>query len=224
MILKSNEYKPLARLLDNVPFNTYFARSVLEGHVDGQVFVNDKENPTSMYVCHKYGMSFLYGDADNAEFNGEISKHFNNKWLQAWPRDWDDFLSKIDGVQIDTRLNFAFNKEIFEQNNGSLDLDAYGVEEASLDVMKSFKGNVVPANFWKDSTMHMCKAYVAVDEAPVSIAYSSYIHGDVLELGIETHEEHRGKGLALAVCVAIIRYCIKNDLTPDWSCRLSNAG
>jgi len=50
-------------------------------------------------------------------------------------------------------------------------------------------------------------------------AYSAYIHDNYLELGIETVEEYRGKGLAQYVCSALIDYCLQNNFEPVWSCR-----
>lgn len=57
-----------------------------------------------------------------------------------------------------------------------------------------------------------------------STAYSSFIHADQFELGIETIEEYRGKGFAEQACDSIIDYCIANGYEPIWACRLENTG
>ena len=49
----------LKNKLSEIPFNTYFAHSVLKGHVEGQVLVDDENNPTAAYIQHKYGMSLI---------------------------------------------------------------------------------------------------------------------------------------------------------------------
>jgi RimJ/RimL family protein N-acetyltransferase len=63
-----------------------------------------------------------------------------------------------------------------------------------------------------------------MENQPVSMAYSAYITHNQLELGIETSENHRGKGLALHTCSALIDYCLKYQYEPVWSCRFENAG
>jgi RimJ/RimL family protein N-acetyltransferase len=55
-------------------------------------------------------------------------------------------------------------------------------------------------------------------------SFSSFRFKEKLELGIETAEEFRGKGLAQKVCAALIDYCIENNLEPIWACRLENTG
>ena len=230
--LKSDSYQHLTNVLPNVPFNTWFVRSVLEGHVEGKVFVDKEIEPNSMYVCHKYGMTFLWGDSNNDDFNSGLMNYFDSikqdEWLQAYPRDWDALLGnmvKSGKLEVFSRLNFNFNQKIFEENNAQFDLNSFDIQEGTVDMMKNINGRVVPKNFWEESKLDLCKSYVAmVDNKPASIAYTSYLHDNILEMGIETAEEHRGKGLALAVCIALIHYCIKKNLTPVWSCRLENTG
>jgi RimJ/RimL family protein N-acetyltransferase len=48
------------------------------------------------------------------------------------------------------------------------------------------------------------------------------VHDNYLELGIETVEAYRGKGLAQSVCSALIDYCLQNNYEPVWSCRFEN--
>ena len=89
------------------------------------------------------------------------------------------------------------------------------------------KGSVVPFYFW-DSEDDFLKNGVGFSlfykDKLSSTAYSSYIHDDKLELGIETVEEFRGKGFAEYTCSALIDYCIENNFEPVWACRLENIG
>ncbi len=60
--------------------------------------------------------------------------------------------------------------------------------------------------------------------ALATAAISSFLHGDKLEIGIETLPNFRNQGLASVVCSALIDYCIANQFEPIWSCRLTNGG
>jgi len=129
------------------------------------------------------------------------------------------------GAKTLNRLNFRFDEKIFKENNADFNLTKYAIKKATVGEMTNFAGRVVPSNFWKESRIKSCTAYVTkVDDEPASIAYTSYRHEDILELGIETAEAHRGKGLARAVCIQLINYCLREKLTPMWSCRMDNEG
>jgi hypothetical protein len=53
--------EPLAK----IQMNTLFARAVVEGHNPGKVFVDDVKNPSTFFIAHTYGISLLFGSADN---------------------------------------------------------------------------------------------------------------------------------------------------------------
>ncbi len=59
IILPTNDYNNALAFLHTVPFNTFFASSVLEQHVKGKVFVDTIENPKAFYIVHPSGMSFF---------------------------------------------------------------------------------------------------------------------------------------------------------------------
>lgn len=87
---------------------------------------------------------------------------------------------------------------------------------------------MVPKNFWKDVESWKAgggEGFCALlDKTIVSCAFSSGIHGNQLELGIETVPEFRGKGLAKIVSMHLVRYCLERGLVPVWCCRRSNVG
>jgi len=58
----------------------------------------------------------------------------------------------------------------------------------------------------------------------VSTAFSAFVHGHLLELGIETLAGFYGRGFAQFTCSALIDYCLENNLEPVWACRLENTG
>ena len=127
----------LKNKLSEIPFNTYFALSVLEGHVEGQVIVDDENSPTAAYIQHKYGMALLCGDCKNKEFNNKLKQFLSNRqegtWVQVYPAAWDDFMQKVS-KQVMIRLNFEFNQELFEKSNKKL--DSQNTRRATMDEAK----------------------------------------------------------------------------------------
>ena len=230
--LKDSSYKTLIDVLDIVPFNTFFVRSVLEGHAEGQVYVDKVMNPASIYVRHAYGMTFLYGNTSNYVFNNNLKNYFGtikqDEWLQAYPRDWDKIMKGLAEsleIEISTRLNFVFDQVLFEENASQFNIENYTILEGTIGINRDFRGSVVPKYYWKEDLLPNCKSYAAFSKGePVALAFNSFLHGKNFEIGIETLEEHRGKGYAMAVCISLIRYCIQEGLTPIWACRLENTG
>ncbi len=53
-------------------------------------------------------------------------------------------------------------------------------------------------------------------------AFSSFVQGNQLELGIETLPNYRKRELATQTCIALIEYCLANQLEPVWSYGLGN--
>lgn len=234
--LDESQYKMLLNPLNQVDCNTLFVRSVLAGHAGGKVFADSAYDPTSFYVIHAYGMSLLFGDADNEQFNNELWDYFIQKteprnmdeWLQAFPRTWETQLEKLvhnNQATLYTRLNFSFDKDAYEHNNSLISLDNYTVVPSSVDMYANIEGSVIPKAFWRDEQQFLQTAIsftVKVDNEPATTAFAAFVHDGKLEIGIETAEKHRGKGLARIACITLINYCLANGLEPVWSCRLEN--
>ena len=250
--LNKEDFNKVIEPLKNVTINNLFARSVIEKHVSGLVYVDNISNPKSFYVIHPYGMSLLFGDHDNMEFNADFHDYALNinqtrnkhEWMQAFPNKWDDVLNDLfknsliessdnlesienNIVELNTRVNFKFNLEKylkFKQNNIQKDLS---IVRSNRKVFTEMRGSVVPSNFW-DTAEDFCENGVGFSLFDNSIlattAFSSYKHDNEFELGMETLPEFRGKGFAQYTCSAIIDYCIENNYEPIWSCRFENIG
>lgn len=250
--LKKEDFNKVIEPLKNVKINNLFARSVIEKHVSGLVYADNISNPKSFYVIHPYGMSLLFGDCDNLEFNANFHDYalninqtrHTNEWMQVFPNKWNDVLNDLfknslvkssdnlesienNIVELNTRVNFKFNLDKylrFKQNNIKKDLP---IVRTNREVFTEMRGSVVPSNFW-DNAEDFCENGVGFslfnNNKLVATAYSAYIHDNELELGMETIPEFRGNGFAQYTCSALIDYCIENNFVPIWACRLENIG
>jgi hypothetical protein len=79
ILLEENAYYKILEPLKKVTINTLFARTVIEKHLQGKVFVDDVNAPNTFYVVHPYGMSLLFGNLDNDEFNRQFRQYALNK-------------------------------------------------------------------------------------------------------------------------------------------------
>ncbi|MEK5464753.1 GNAT family N-acetyltransferase [Paenibacillus sp. FSL P2-0089] len=247
--LDSRDYALAWPLLKEVKINTLFAEGVLSGQTTGSVYVDSVHNPRTFYVAHEYGMSLVYGDSGNEEFNRSLSDYITNKaghrhsaeWLQADPAgDWDRLIeamlpehnARLDAddtrrMYIQTRVNFMFDPEVYyrakaqwyRQDAEIVQMDGEGFGEQT--------GAVIPRYFWRDAEHFLTsgRGYTLLWEGKqASSAFSAYRTTDQLEIGIESAPGHRGKYFAFSVCCKLIDYCLEQGLEPVWGCRQENVG
>ncbi|MGB4848789.1 MAG: GNAT family N-acetyltransferase [Saprospiraceae bacterium] len=251
-LLEKEEYNKLTEPFKKVTINNLFARSVIEHKVSGKIFVDNPDSPKTYYVVHPYGMSLLFGESNNVEFNNSFRKYALNvnhvrdkhEWMQAFPSDWDPVLNELFKdclikstenkakketgiIELNTRVNFRFSHERYLNFKKPNPAPEIKIVRTDKRIFRDMKGSVVPFYFW-DNEDDFLKNGVGFslfyNGRLASTAYSSYIHEDKFEIGIETIEEFRGKGFAEHTCTAFIQYCIENNYEPIWSCRIENIG
>lgn len=252
ILLKKDNYYKVFEPLKNVTFNKLFARAVIENHVSGSVYVDDVQNPKIFYVVHPYGMSLLFGDSNNEEFNSNFRDHSLNikhtrdtfEWMQAFPDSWNttlsdlfknviikssDNLENIENkiIELNTRVNFKFNLNKYLAFKHNYIKKKMKIVRTDENIFANMKGSVVPSKFW-NTPQNFVENGVGFslfhEDQLATTAFSSCILDNQLELGMETLEEFRGNGFALYACSALIDYCLNNNFEPIWACRLENLG
>ena len=136
---------------------------------------------------------------------------------------------KAKNVQVikHTRVNFQFNQNNFEAFKRDNSTEEYDFVKTDNRLFSEMNGSVVPKKFW-DNADDFAKRGIGFslirNGELITTAFSSFIHDDLLELGMETKLEHRKKGFAKHVCAKLIDYCIEHGYEPVWACRLGNQG
>ncbi|MBU5670408.1 GNAT family N-acetyltransferase [Paenibacillus brevis] len=237
--LKIEDYSLATAILEQVPFNTWFAQAVLRGLSSGRVFVDRLEHAEACYIQSAYGMSLLCGESHTAEFLEALTGYLRNEhkhrvqreWLQVYPDSWNVLLRHLaeDGpIEENTRINFTFNRAFFQRLVDHIS-SSEQCEVVAIDkkLFYEFDGAVVPRRFWKNADQFVAAGAgfcVLQQGRPVSVAFSAYRVENYLEIGIETVEEARGNGFAIQASIALIRYCLEHHLEPVWACRRENEG
>ena len=236
--LDKKSFEIVHEAVKQIPFNMLMARSVIQGHVDGRIFVDSCENPKTFYIVHSYCMTYLCGYSENTEFNNSLINYFEGKlfsrtkdeWLQAYSREWDDFFLQLIEkglVSRHDRVNFKFAAENFYEKYKQVEKTRYEITSVPVDKLFDIPGSVVPKVCWTSPEQYakMAEAFtIIIDGKLASTAFCSALHDNKFEIGIETLEEFQGKGFAYLVCAKMIEYCLANGLEPIWSCRLGNTG
>jgi hypothetical protein len=252
ILLEPKDYSKATGPLKAVAINNLFARAVVEGHITGFVHVDDAANPKTFHVVHPYGMSLLFGDSGNKAFNAEFLDYAINKdqvrkkheWLQAFPQSWDAVLTNLFAgnlitsadnagradrgiIELNTRVNFRFDPGKYPRlwrNNIPEGVEIVRTDKKMFDEMP---GSVVPKYFWNNADDFLSRGAgysVICNGELAATAYASFVIDNMLELGIETVEQFRGKGFGKYACCALIDHCLERKLEPVWACRLENIG
>jgi RimJ/RimL family protein N-acetyltransferase len=231
--LGAAEYERLIPSLRALDMNTLFARAVLDHDAPGRVFVDSAESPSVAYVIHGYGMSLLFGGRgsppadDRALMEVLGMRRSAAEWLQLWPEPWAARLAALSAssaVEQHTRVNFEFSPAAYHMRRRRSSETSHRIVRADRSVF-SMTGSVVPRAFWTDVDRFLGAGAgfaVLIDDKPASLAFSSFVTSSQLEIGIETVEQHRGRGLATLACAALIDHCLARGLEPVWACRLDN--
>lgn len=252
-LLPVNEYQAALPKLREVTINNLFARSVVEKHVDGKVYVDDIETPKAFYVIHPYGMSLLFGDVSDDFLESQIKGYLlasdgfrkTGEYLQVFPSELEKRIDKMLGNKMHVfddekepdnsdvavvkhkRVNFKFDLSNYKQLRCKIDLDEYSFSEVDKALYNETDGSVVPQKFWNNASefvLHGVGFSLMLESQAVAVAFSSFRHDEMLELGMETKSEYRGKGFATIISVKLIEYCLERGLEPVWACRLGNRG
>lgn len=213
------------------------------------MFVDDVEEPKIFYVKHLYGMSLLFGGADNECFNRKYLDYCLNRnnsrsafeWMQAYPNDWYESLSDLFGdklvdassngdarnefIELNGRVNFKFNQEKYLDFKKADIRNIHEIKRTNIESFSGMKVSVIPSLFW-NSAQDFCNMGIGFSlyyqNTLATTAYSAFIFDNELELEIETIPQYRGRGFAQYTCSALIDYCLQNGYEPIWSCKLTN--
>jgi hypothetical protein len=229
-----------------VQINHGFARAVLEGAVHGRVWVDRVQAPRVVHALHPYGMSLVWGEVSEQTVDA-LGEHLrvgryrsHDEWLQFDPRmapvDWDSVLGAVPGelrgepggpcVQRYVRANFRFNIQNFEAAQGGAVCPTDGCIRPMTAAEFNLPGVLVtPSAFWPHAGAFLASGGGwCVDQAGSigAIAFAALRLDREIEIGVETLAGHRGKGMAFAACVAMIRSILADGYTPVWACRKEN--
>ena len=174
ILLDPKSYPKLTEPLKKVGINHLFAQTVIEQKMDGEIYVDDVDQPTTFYVKHHYGMALLFGKTDNERFNRSLAKYLLNEegkriageWLQVFPEDWNDRLNKLLCKRIQDfsenipktspenntniirsiRANFQFNRGRYTPINLN-EASEFSLVQTNANLFNQINGTVVPGLF-----------------------------------------------------------------------------
>jgi RimJ/RimL family protein N-acetyltransferase len=183
-LLSKDQYYKATIPLEAVCFNHLFAHAVLSQKIEGLIYSDNLDVPESFYVVHPYGMSLLFGNDKNEEFNAQLIDYLINKdknrnrieWMQVYPKDWsaklltslgDQLLTKkqkdegripesgIVKVEEQTRVNFKFDPNIYTEFRKRNRVCNAEIFRTQEEEFQNMPGTVVPMYFWQNASQFL---------------------------------------------------------------------
>ena len=210
--------------------NTVYPMSVAEGFQAGDIYTDCLESPTFALFWHVSGFAYLTGRPDK-EYLDDIYKLMENTAgtnarrfiLELKDEEIASYFQKKN-VEKHPRYRFRLQeKETFEQ----ILPEGYELKEVDADILLKIFGNIVPSIFWRSGKefLEKGKGYcIMYGKEVVSVAFSAAVSSEQVDIGIETAEAHRRKGLAAIVARKMVAYVKSVHKEPVWDCNVANVG
>ncbi len=213
-----------------------YYHAILDGRQRGRVFADDAARTAMALFWHYAGFGFAAGAPD-----GEFLENVLSMVRQTHPYYTQDtalhrrfvlqqddpsgrgMLENAAGVLRSERLCYALTNA--RRRTTALP-DGYTLRSADAALLPLLKGSVTPAFSWSSDAEFLRgggMARVVMHGAePAAWAFSAALGGGRMDIGVETAEPYRGKGLACAAAAAMAEAALSTGYTPVWGCDAAN--
>lgn len=200
-----------------------FPLSVTQGYQPGKLILLE----SCLLIRHYCGFGYLSAvpTQQDSERIFELMKNANENGKRllifAENKSMTDSFSQFD-VCVEDRIFYEFAQE---KANVTQLPDGFELTEINAQLLEKISGRIVPAFAWDSSESFLAKGRgfcVVHNEMPVAWAFSSAVSDLEIDIGIETLEDFRGKGLASAVAGKMAEYVLSIGKKPTWACHSGN--
>ena len=246
--LELDKYVKVRPLFKTLEYNLGI-EAILSGKVKGDVYVDDLENPLT--VCMFDGVHHFYmgGNEKNQDFNSSLSKLIINDIfpkIKNEGKEVDYFFFYDDSSECERELEIAL-KDIYPGKTYRRYYNFYaGDPVLSLDMPEGFKLRKVDSELMENTDLDNAEEIqqwafteswsgkedflkngfgfcIIKDKNIVSWCMADHVFNENCEIGVETDEDFREKGLGTRVVSACVDYCLSEGMNRiGWSCFDSN--
>jgi hypothetical protein len=237
--LNVEQFTKVLPLLDGIGNRAVYSLSVIEQIQHGRIFVDDAQQPTSVFVTNSGGFYCLAGQAHNEQFNHAVIAFMNEKAnhngfyaLGIFSDGWELALNNYHLLSAKRikRSYYKFNKEKFLEEFSTSTMEyGNGIEYSKLNVQIAHAYREMFYPYYKlvwESDSHFCKHGVGhfflANSKMISVCTSPYMSNNYAEIDVITIDGYRRTGLATKLAVEFIKDCVERQLTPNWSCHSDN--
>ena len=217
-----SEYSRFLPLTQNSTFCKVYPMSVTEGRQSGCIYTNESESV--VLIRHRGNFTFIYGTPDEKDICEihELILSENLKFL-CQDKTLTEKLLHYGGIELVMRDAYCYPSDKAPEIKIP---DGYSLRSIDEEHFNALTGIVVPSLYWKDyeeyskNGIGICLMH---GNEPASWAFSAASSSLECDIGIETAEVYRRRGLAFIAAAAAIRDMLP-EKRPAWTCQRSNLG
>jgi len=220
------------------------AQSVVAGIRPGHVLTDDPEAPRSLFIGAPEGTfawTYLAGDAKNDPFVGGLrdwlleekglGKSVGFTFLACATNDWEEIVARMIGPRMvipDRRLHYVCSPVPSEISRAPAGYEILALDRELLESDVSIPETVadwLDANFGsRDGYLKHGFGAVAVREnAVVAWCLTDSVGQASCDIGVETEEAHRKRGLASLTTAHVLQQAVARGLRQvGWHCHAIN--
>lgn len=193
----------------------------------GKVYVDDLNNPVNSMLVYEEAMLVAFGGSGVGATAVELFSKIPKRAAFVYPNEkWAALIKEyFNGkLKFQTRTKFSSANLDIEKIRKLKDVipEGYIIVKINDDVIDKFEERTVSKisrfcgsidNFRKNG-FGFCALYngkIAADITNGGISYKN-----AFEIDIETHPDHRRRGLATVLAAYMIEYSLENGLDPRW--------
>ena len=203
--------------------NRVYPLSIAEGYQKGDIIADKEDDVSCVMFWHYCGFAYLSGKVSESFLNRICEDHFRKETKRRFVLITDDekviqFFEGKEGLVMDQRKEYRFRDDMtFSEEDFNTDLKIERINDSNI---KAIQGRIIPAFSW-DSDEAFLKngfGYVAMDgEKFAAIAFSAAVSSEEVDIGVETNEAYRNRGLAKIVARYMIREILNIGKIPVWA-------
>ncbi len=207
--------------------NCVYPCSVVQGFQSGDVFDNDGKTVESVLFWHYCGFAYVSGKPSLSFLTDiyelMISDEKDRRLVLITDDDETIHFFEEKDARITLRAEYSYNP----QSACDLRLNDYEIERIDKNNISKIEGRIIPSFSWKtnDEFLKNGFGYIAVKDGKMcSVAFSSAVSKEEIDIGVSTHEEFRGLSLASALTNIMCREIVKKGKAPVFAHSVSNTG
>jgi len=201
--------------------------SCLQGHM-GQAWADDLNAPTVAKI-ELLGFCYVAGDAGSPQAKELLRQIAVEMELQLNSEAWHNLAEKAIDNRTHKFMRYKFKKDAGLFDKAKLHSFAQTLPEGyTLAPIDEAMFRHLPTFDWADCHCSQFSSYeefqkygvgfVVLYEGEPICAASPYAYCDgMIDVQIDTVEEHRQKGIATACCARLILECLDREIFPSWN-------
>ena len=228
--VKEDHYSDFLELAGLNTCNTVYPMSVAEGVQRGEIYTDDTEEHQYALFWHESGFAYISGypkpddlDAIYALMKNEGGNNPRRFVLETNDEPVAGYFQEKEDIERHPRYGFRLRRSLTEEKIP----EGYELREIDEELLSRIEGRIVPLSFWSSSEKFLTKGKgycLTKNDEVAAVAFSAAVSSRQIDIGIETKESHRRKGLAVIVAQKMAEYVLSIGKEPVWDCDAANAG